>query len=846
MPPILVLSYKNHAIDEFLLDLIKAERNLNMIRIGGGATDPALDIYSERRQRSSQTFVVQALKKIENIHKVREEPRKLLGCHAKILLSKTDKVDDGQDDLAAILFKRKLKIEAADALKNILSRISIAAQFSPGLDLTMDSDLTSISSFLRDMELNCKGILDFFDGAIKKTHQMKFSFEILREGIRHVDPLMNISEVIFRWMSGSVPPPQCKAGIPQCESTCSDGSYFCDAHACVICVKQVRVTGKDKCAEHACMALECSLVKLNLQAQIYCSEHACILCLEEGGIAGIALDEPPRNTCILHPLCCSNKGGEQCYNIMFGDTSFCEEHQRALCKGVTNKGQACKSRLTVSNSVPFCFNHRDQAPKLIMQVSSKDSKSCLATNKKGSPCKGTPIPGLGYCRDHIDQSQRIESTGEKIIHTEVHWQKITEDDCIVEVESDLMNKSVEIAIKEDSLVPKEDIVEVSTNQKEDFQEDSDHEQVELEAALFDVDEMDESDNLHHLREVYGIQDDEMENSEEDYDSEVEATPVLENYFKWNASPNWTWKLSLEQRWDIIENVLHLDTVLLSHLGHLLIRESKIARDEYRLAKIKASSAVYENKEIIGGTIVGCIARLEAIRSTSPFAILIEEASEVMEPLLFACLGPSTCKLEMIGDHLQLQPSIMAKFDFEKINKVNISMFERLICAPDSHPVPATVLSVQRRMRKNICDLVRGFYSEITPIVDHPKCHDKAIGDSNLHKSLVLKRAQGEGLLVPCILPQIFFWSHSGSQGRAQVGLSKVNQTECDMVSSLAHFLVISGVPRASIAILTPYKGQLMLIRKELMKSKRPLICPNPQDSVIVSTVDRFQVYLNLL
>jgi hypothetical protein len=33
-PPILVLSYKNHAIDEFLLDLSKLEPHLDMVRLG--------------------------------------------------------------------------------------------------------------------------------------------------------------------------------------------------------------------------------------------------------------------------------------------------------------------------------------------------------------------------------------------------------------------------------------------------------------------------------------------------------------------------------------------------------------------------------------------------------------------------------------------------------------------------------------------------------------------------------------------------------------------------------------------------------------------------------------------
>ena len=44
---------------------------------------------------------------------------------------------------------------------------------------------------------------------------------------------------------------------------------------------------------------------------------------------------------------------------------------------------------------------------------------------------------------------------------------------------------------------------------------------------------------------------------------------------------------------------------------------------------------------------------------------------------------------------------MQKFDFERVNRVNMSMFERLIRAPGEHAVPNGVLSVQRRMRRDV-------------------------------------------------------------------------------------------------------------------------------------------------
>lgn len=65
-----------------------------------------------------------------------------------------------------------------------------------------------------------------------------------------------------------------------------------------------------------------------------------------------------------------------------------------------------------------------------------------------------------------------------------------------------------------------------------------------------------------------------------------------------------------------------------------------------------------------------------------------------------------------------------------------------------------------------------------------------------------------------------------------------------MSVSLAYYLVKCGVAKPSIAILTPYKGQLMLIRKLLLsdQSNSRLLTRDPsnQNQVRLSTVDRFQ------
>jgi hypothetical protein len=194
--------------------------------------------------------------------------------------------------------------------------------------------------------------------------------------------------------------------------------------------------------------------------------------------------------------------------------------------------------------------------------------------------------------------------------------------------------------------------------------------------------------------------------------------------------------------------------------------------------------------------------------------------------------------------------------FERVNKINVSMFERLINAPQIHQVPSNALSIQRRMRRNICDLTRDFYVDIVEIEDHEQCATKKIGEklayapkqqprsrlrgTNTNAMKQLNKCEGSGREIPGILPHVFFWTHEGIQTKAEVGLSRINKGEAAMAIQLTNFLVNScGVPKQCIAVLTPYKGQLMLMRK-LMMNMGLLDKFDQTNSVRMSTVDRFQ------
>ena len=96
------------------------------------------------------------------------------------------------------------------------------------------------------------------------------------------------------------------------------------------------------------------------------------------------------------------------------------------------------------------------------------------------------------------------------------------------------------------------------------------------------------------------------------------------------------------------------------------------------------------------------------------------------------------------------------------------MFERLIRAPRGHAVPNGVLSIQRRMRRDVCDLTRDYYKDIVTITDHRVTQTRALPGK------VAARSLWRGREVPGVSSHIFLWTHSGVQSKAKVGLSKVS------------------------------------------------------------------------
>ncbi|KAJ3067513.1 M-phase phosphoprotein 8 [Podochytrium sp. JEL0797] len=856
-PPLLVLSYKNHAIDEFLCDLVAAAPKTSLIRIGA-IKDERLRRFSENSFAQENYEVKLAKRALEKLHDLKMDLDQFhaskisFGCIKDVLFAPPSSDPDSEKT------RRLASYDAATKLVETLAWLGHFASVLPTIssDAT-DIDAAGVLSGSEGWIFDSTKLLPLLESVTNKKTLAISAIQSLFNGIRHYNDNMDSAELLWNFLCGFTPRPPC-AYPGSCTDISESGSSFCSEHQCtglngaLRCQRAV-LPGKGFCERHACLEADCSFERIPPSptgaVQVYCDVHACRICVSMGFVGELGNADPPRNTCDKHPLCLavSKDSHQPCDSLAETGAPFCAEHALRYCSANNSRGGLCR-QLAVSRDVPFCTNHlprsqRKPAAAPTSLAATMPSQKCRSLTGRGKPCKGNTLPGSLYCPDHVKNPKLPAAADQKWEVYEPVFAQAPQSAVAAAAEPSSSEAAVDAAP-----ASVESIAAPLLDAEPFVLEEEFFDAVGEDAQREDPDEMDVTDRIQHLRDIYGS-DGGDEFLEEEAALEVAMDSVAAGGEKsgtkitYTSANLWSWSMSVDERWEVCQSAIDLVGIVKAGLDKMLMQEVDKKRKEYHHADIRARSKVYEGKSVIGGTIVGCISRLDAIRITNPFAVVVEEASEVLEPLLFSCLGATTCKLEMIGDHYQLQPSMMNKFEFERVNKMNVSLFERLILAPKDCRVPQSVLSIQRRMRPNIADLTRDFYADITVISDHTKCVERRIGDD-----VVMARGQvnaitnteSRGWHVPGVSSNIFFWSHSGNEERASVGLSKVNRAEAKMVCDLARYLVTCGVPKTSIAIITPYKGQLMEIRKMLEKPPYNLCAFKDANSIVISTVDRFQ------
>ncbi|KAG9057264.1 hypothetical protein FS842_007802 [Serendipita sp. 407] len=228
----------------------------------------------------------------------------------------------------------------------------------------------------------------------------------------------------------------------------------------------------------------------------------------------------------------------------------------------------------------------------------------------------------------------------------------------------------------------------------------------------------------------------------------------------------------------------------------------------------------KNLDIIGCTTTGAARLLDLLKGLQPKIILVEEAGQVLEAHSLATLVPSVQHLIMIGDPQQLRPTIN-NYEFATENpygghlfKFDQSLMERLAWSG----LPMAQLSIQRRMRPAVSNLIRGCL--------YPKLQDHAsVRD--------YPRIRG-------MAKDVWFLHHTNKEdGGGEDAVSKCNMFEVAMVKSLVQFFLRQGVYNSptSIVVLCAYLGQLTKVRDALSDCKLSVVLDERDEDLLVARGD---------
>jgi hypothetical protein len=267
-----------------------------------------------------------------------------------------------------------------------------------------------------------------------------------------------------------------------------------------------------------------------------------------------------------------------------------------------------------------------------------------------------------------------------------------------------------------------------------------------------------------------------------------------------------WDVAPPQRKNYVEK--WLSAILEDKVGRVqeLARQFDLTQgrmdDQFSESKI----SILRSKRIIGCTTTAAAQYTRHITPAQPDIVMVEEAGEIQESHILTALTPSVKQLIQIGDHKQLRPKInnyqltVEQGDGYDLNR---SLFERLILQGHPH----TTLRKQHRMHPDISLLVRSLtYPELE---DDPKTSDRE----------AVRGVNDRVIFVNHNHPELHNQRIADRRDQGSKS-SKENEFEARMVLKTVRFLAQQGYGTKDMVVLTPYLGQLRLVRDMLMDDAR--------------------------
>ena len=306
--------------------------------------------------------------------------------------------------------------------------------------------------------------------------------------------------------------------------------------------------------------------------------------------------------------------------------------------------------------------------------------------------------------------------------------------------------------------------------------------------------MSKSDRMRRTQEIFKsfVQPEDKNVREQEQQSRVSVLPTrsLDQLLQ-SSDP---FAFTMDERRCFAE---HMKSVALEGLLEQVeykVREYNILRNELLCLQSSRRTEVLKSVDVIGATTTGAAAQAQLLQAAGPLVLLVEEAAEVLEAHIVASLSPTIQQVALIGDHFQLRPKIEHyRFATESGKGYNLdrSMFERLLAEKNL----AVQLTTQRRMDPCISKLIT---PSIYPVLRDHECVKNYPEIKGMSKRL-------------------YFWNHSYPEAKDANLSSYCNLEEAQMVLALVKYLCLQGYEKNQITVLSPYIGQLMLLRKLLKK-----------------------------
>ena len=266
-----------------------------------------------------------------------------------------------------------------------------------------------------------------------------------------------------------------------------------------------------------------------------------------------------------------------------------------------------------------------------------------------------------------------------------------------------------------------------------------------------------------------------------------------------------WALPVRERWRLYRYWLSLYK---AHLKENILdaeRNFQLAANRMKELLEEEDIAIMRTRKIIGMTTTAAARYKNVLRQLQPKIVIVEEAAEVLEAHVVTTLSAQCQHLILIGDHQQLRPNPNV-YELAEHYNLKYSLFERLVINELEHET----LVRQHRMRPEIAEFLRIIYPGLVDD-DVVKVYDNVKGVST----------------------NLYFVNHTYEEHRDEELKSMSNEHEATYLVALCNYLVQQAYSPSQITVLTPYTGQVFVIRRLLRQN------PMVQD-VRLCPVDNYQ------